>query len=256
MVMTGFMFNYMLRVNFTIAIVAMVQPLVKNTTRLLNTTLANGVVTLTNVTQNVTYASDSLMEDTRFDWDEGQQSMMLGAFYCGYILTELPGGRLAEIFGARRVFGYAMLITSVLTLLTPTIAKIDWMAVVALRAVIGFMLGATWPAMPPMAAAWIPPLERSSFIANMMASSLGAAITLPICGYLIASLGWGSVFYLTGLIGIGWSILWLILIFDTPAEHPRITEEEKHFIENSIAHSGGQSNKVRAATIITIPIKN
>lgn len=41
-------------------------------------------------------------------------------------------------------------------------------------------------------------MDRSKFIANMMASSLGAAITMPICGFLIESLGWASVFYVTG----------------------------------------------------------
>lgn len=60
------------------------------------------------------------------------------------------------------------------------------------------IIGASWPAIHPMTAVWIPPMDRSKFIANMMASSLGAAITMPICGFLIESLGWASVFYFTG----------------------------------------------------------
>lgn len=31
-----------------------------------------------------------------------------------------------------------------------------------------------------------------------MASSLGAAIAMPVCGFLISYLGWESVFYFTG----------------------------------------------------------
>lgn len=49
-----------------------------------------------------------------------------------------------------------------------------------------------------MTAVWIPPMDRSKFMANMMASALGAAITMPICGYLIEYVNWQSVFYVTG----------------------------------------------------------
>lgn len=51
-----------------------------------------------------------------------------------------------------------------------------------------------------MTAVWIPPVDRSKFMANMMASSLGAAITMPVCGFLIEYFNWQSVFYVTGKI--------------------------------------------------------
>lgn len=51
-----------------------------------------------------------------------------------------------------------------------------------------------------MAAVWVKPMDRSKFMSNMMASALGAAVTMPICGYFIAWFGWESVFYLTGKI--------------------------------------------------------
>lgn len=74
----------------------------------------------------------------------------------------------------------------------------------------------------------------------MMASSLGAAITMPVCGYLISTVGWASVFYVTGVIGIVWSILWFCLIYDSPAEHPRISAEEREDIETKIADGEGK----------------
>lgn len=71
----------------------------------------------------------------------------------------------------------------------------------------------------------------------LSASALGAAITLPICGVLISYFGWESVFYVTGLVGLLWSILWFALVFETPASHPRITPEEREYIETSIGFS-------------------
>jgi len=76
------------------------------------------------------------------------------------------------------------------------------------------------------------------------ASSLGAALTMPMCGFLIAHLGWESVFYVTGVISIAWSLLWFVLVFDSPSEHPRIADEERRFIENAIGSSGAPKGHV------------
>ncbi|PBC26385.1 putative inorganic phosphate cotransporter isoform X2 [Apis cerana] len=252
MVIFGFMLNYMLRVNMTIAIVSMVIPS-KDTSHLsgynrtnecsdheikINVSLHNNESTM--IASNSTISSfpypprHEEINQTRYPWNEYEVNIILGSFFWGYICTELPGGRLAEIIGPKRVFGHSMLVSSAVTFLTPWLATYGYIAVAMLRTVIGFMLGATWPAIQPMTARWIPPTERSKFVSNMMASSLGAALTMPICGFLIAYFGWESVFYVTGTIGLMWSIAWFLLIFDSPAQHPRISIEERRYIEESI----------------------
>lgn len=219
MVFFGFMVNYMLRVNLTIAIVDMIAE---------------------NTTANLTDQHNI----PKFPWDTYQKNLILGCFFWGYVLTELPGGRMAEVFGPRRVFGYSSLFASLLTFLTPIVAtSLDFYGVVGLRVLIGFMLGVTFPAMQPIASKWIPPKDRTKFVSNMMASALGAAVTLPVCGFLINSYGWKSVFYVTGMVGTIWSLAWFMLIFDTPSQHPRITREEREYLESAI----GISSTVRKA---------
>lgn len=115
--MFGFMLNYALRVNLTIAIVAMVKPQSHNTTEVIG--------------------DDSEL----FDWNPYQQNFVLGSFFWGYILTELPGGRLAELIGGRRVFGHSMLWASLLTFITPFAAKFSYVFLIIVRVVLGFMLG-------------------------------------------------------------------------------------------------------------------
>lgn len=68
----------------------------------------------------------------------------------------------------RRVFGYSTLLASVLTLLLPATASLGFGWIVASRVLLGFLLGATWPAILPMASKWIPPMDRSKFMSNMM----------------------------------------------------------------------------------------
>lgn len=83
---------------------------------------------------------DGIVDGARFAWDEYQQNFILGSFFWGYICTELPGGRLAEVVGGRRVFGYSMLAASVITLLTPVAANMSYVAVIILRVLLGFFL--------------------------------------------------------------------------------------------------------------------
>lgn len=69
---------------------------------------------------------------------------------------------------------------------------------------------------------------------------------MPICGFLISWLGWQSVFYVTGGIGLLWSICWFVFIFETPAKHPRISEEERREIEDAI---GTTTSKVKPSYV-------
>ena len=43
-------------------------------------------------------STDSTNTNTgHFQWDEAQQGIILGMFFYGYVLTQVPGGRLAEV---------------------------------------------------------------------------------------------------------------------------------------------------------------
>lgn len=48
--------------------------------------------------------------------------LILGAFFYGYIVTQLPGGWLASRYGGKVVFGCGVLLTSVAALFTPAAA--------------------------------------------------------------------------------------------------------------------------------------
>ena len=52
-------------------------------------------------------------------------------------MTQIPGGYLATRFGARYVLGIAVLMTSILTLLTPFAAKIHIGVLILLRVLEG-----------------------------------------------------------------------------------------------------------------------
>ena len=50
------------------------------------------------------------------------QGAILGSFFYGYILTQIPGGWLASRYGGRTLFGCGILSTALFTLLSPPAA--------------------------------------------------------------------------------------------------------------------------------------
>lgn len=170
----------MLAVNLSIAIVDMTVPTNVTSKGAGNGSLPMLGANFTNSSSsisggiNINATNDQISPDgvnvkeERFNWDSYQTNFVLGSFFWGYVLTELPGGRLAELIGGRRVFGHSMLWASVLTLVTPLAAHLSYVMLIVVRVALGFMLGASWPAIHPVAAVWIPPMERSKFMSNMM----------------------------------------------------------------------------------------
>ena len=67
---------------------------------------------------------------------------------------------------------------------------------------------------------------------------------MPLSGYL-ASVewmgGWPLAFYVFGALGIIWSIVWWLIVFDSPASHPKISVQEKEYIQACLGPENIQS---------------
>lgn len=77
------------------------------------------------------------LQEGEFNWDSTQQGLIFGAFFYGYVLTQIPGGWVAENYGGTRMYGLGVLCTAILTMLTPVAASFGANAVVALRVLEG-----------------------------------------------------------------------------------------------------------------------
>jgi ACS family sodium-dependent inorganic phosphate cotransporter len=71
---------------------------------------------------------------------------------------------------------------------------------------------------------------------------VGAAITYPLCGFLINWFDWPSVYYATGVVGITWFIAWWLLVYDSPAQHPHISEKERTYILSKLGKTVTERN--------------
>lgn len=177
------------------------------------------------------------------EWSEDIQSYVLASFYWAYIISQIVGGLATQKLGTKRVFGYAQLATALCSLCIPWASETHYGIVIALRSVQGFASGLTWPAMYALVGHWIPVPERSRFMSSFQGFSIGIGITYPLCGFLIANLGWQSVFYTTGSIGVLWCVIWYLLAFDSPETHPRISLSEQQYIKENTVNTYVASRK-------------
>lgn len=240
LVFTGFAVNYMIRLTVNIGIVSMVKsrpPKLGNISHSSVCVQSQTSLTSDNSSTNMTTLELHLADESRFDWDEKQQGLILASFFWFFWATQVPGGLLAQRYGTKLVFGLTNGVPCLLSFFIPLCARLDYRVLVFLRALQGFIAGASWPAMHNLAANWIPPNERSKFVTAYMGSSVGAAITYPLCGFLINWFDWPSVYHVTGVVGVIWFIAWWLLVYDSPSKHPRISEKEKNYILNKLGET-------------------
>ncbi|XP_014300025.2 sialin-like [Microplitis demolitor] len=224
----GFALVYAMRVNLSVAIVSMV-----NQTAYPDNNDSNDT---TDVCPKITPVNGTFVPSPgEFNWDDKTQGIILGSFFLGYVITNVPGGRMAEKVGGKLVYGLGVFLTALLTVVSPFAAYWGLGPFLAVRIAEGFTEGVTFPAMHSMLAHWVPPLERSKFAALVYAgSNFGTVISLPLSGYLCSLEFWGGwplAFYLFGTLGILWYVFWMFFVYNTPAEHPRIDYQEKLYIE-------------------------
>ncbi|XP_013788726.1 sialin-like, partial [Limulus polyphemus] len=172
-----------------------------------------------------------MMQDGSFLWDEKEQGIVLGAEYYGFVATQLLGGRLAEIIGAKWVIGMGVFGASLLTLLEPSAAQLGIGPLVAARVIEGTGKGVIVPAKYALLASWVPVHERSVLVVvTGQGAMFGLLITMPLPGIICKHLGWKYAFYFYGSLGCLWSVFWMWYVHNSPEEHPYMSEEERSYI--------------------------
>ncbi|CAL4085675.1 unnamed protein product [Meganyctiphanes norvegica] len=250
---TGVIVLYMMRINLSVAIVAMVHvPTTKNVTKeklcVPNNEELHSIHDIPGpLNGSFELLSSEIQEDKVSDliiMTSTEKGSVLGALFYGYVTTAIFGGRMAEKYGTKRVVFISMLAGGILTLLTPVAANTHYAFFTTVRILIGIAQGVFYPALHCLISCWIPPLERPRFMSFVYLSNcLGIVITMPLCGVIIDAFGWPWVFYGSGILSLVWVIIWALLMHDTPQQHPRISPSELNYITDAISHESNAGEK-------------
>ncbi|OQR77079.1 sialin-like [Tropilaelaps mercedesae] len=251
---------YGMRVNLNVAMVAMVNSSAVTKKQITGNCPTHSITTPSVIASNNTNTFDSFNvrhgKVGPFTWDLYTQGVILGAFYYGYIITPIPGGRMAEKYGAKWLFGCGTLLTGLLSLLIPAASTYGGATgLVIVRILQGLGEGVTYPAIEAQIAHWVPINQRATAISLIHTGGFfGVAIGMYISGVLAASDilgGWPSIFYFFGIVTAFWFVLWALLISNRPDDHPWASQEEIDLILSDLGDQKPSHNGLYSAVPYT-----
>ncbi|KPJ13856.1 putative transporter C38C10.2 [Papilio machaon] len=142
MIFTSCWVVYMLRVNMSLNLIAMVPPTPRNVS--VQSQCGSNDDVMVNKTihnEDIAEIREAPRQDNgraQFNWSTDQQAMILGAYFWCYPITSLVGGMAAERWGPRYVVLISSLASAILTALGPVAARYDYIALIVTRFFLGF----------------------------------------------------------------------------------------------------------------------
>src|SRR5688572_12090905 len=153
------------------------------------------------------------------------------AFLVAYGLMYLGGGKLMDVVGTRLGFALIMVFWS-LACASHGLANSVMMLVMS-RLLLGIGEGGGFPAATRAVAEWFPVRERSTAMGIMNAgTAVGGIMAPPLIAAVLMYADWLElapwrwVFYLTGAMGLLWTLWWCWEYF-APEKHPRLGVAER-----------------------------
>jgi MFS family permease len=140
-----------------------------------------------------------------------------GAFLLAYAVFEIPGGVMGDRLGARRVLTRIVLWWSAFTALTG--AASGFLPLLLTRFLFGAGEAGAFPNASIVVARWFPPQQRATMSGViLMASQVGGAVAPLLVVPIQMRYGWRMSFYVFGVAGLVWAVIWYIWFRDSPGE--------------------------------------
>ena len=208
----AFVIVYANKVVLSVAVVAMYEEVS------FNTTIIPSFMNSTSMNDGPTTHPMLPMQILPIPVSKFTKSRILGSFFTGYIISQVPAGRMAERFGAKWLLGVSLLLCSIISFLMPVAAlrEDEWMSspdtcwgsfygfwyrllgpaagVQVLRSLQGLTTGVAHPCMHALITRWTPRTQRSMTTAFIYSGSqIGTVFIMPLTGYLASSTFMGTM---------------------------------------------------------------
>jgi MFS family permease len=138
-------------------------------------------------------------------------------FFWGYIVLQIPAGRLAGVWSAKRIIFLQLLAWAAISMTTAFVRTETelWIN----RFALGLAEGGVLTCTIVLIRAWFTKPERARANAVFLLSlAIGPMIANPISGFVLSVSDWRTMFLLEALPGLLWGGVWLWAIADTPAQ--------------------------------------
>lgn len=172
-----------------------------------------------------------------------QLGLLFSMFTWFYAMSQIPVGYLLDRIGSRWLYGSAIVLWSVFTLLMGlashhffATATASFMMLLVCRALVGVAEAPSFPSNTKIIATWFPDHERARATATYSSAQyIGLALLTPLLSYVVSQWGWEMSFYISGLVGIVFGVYWLIAYRD-PQHNKNVNVAELEIIRKGGGH--------------------
>ncbi|MEI7407796.1 MFS transporter [Pectobacterium aroidearum] len=184
-----------------------------------------------------------------FHMSNTEAGALASLFLLAYAIAQIPSGFLYSKFGVRKIFSLSMILTSFATGLVGFSTSILGLKVS--RFILGLAEGPLPIGITSTINRWFPSREKGIVTAIFLsAAKFGPVLVPPVCAFILYHYSWHYVFYFFAIPGIFLSVIWYLLVPNTPQESRFCSEKEIALIEERDTIST-QSSTVSKEKVVT-----
>ncbi|MBA0204861.1 MFS transporter [Pectobacterium aroidearum] len=185
-----------------------------------------------------------------FHMSNTEAGALASLFLLAYAIAQIPSGFLYSKFGVRKIFSLSMILTSFATGLVGFSTSILGLKVS--RFILGLAEGPLPIGITSTINRWFPSREKGIVTAIFLsAAKFGPVLVPPVCAFILYHYSWHYVFYFFAIPGIFLSVIWYLLVPNTPQESRFCSEKEIALIEERDTASTPSSTVSKEKVVTT-----
>jgi len=158
-----------------------------------------------------------------------------GVFFWGYVVLQVPAGRLASTWSPKKVILGLLVLWSFMSMTTAFVHTTT--ELVANRFLLGVTEGGVLTSVIVLISRWFTRAERArANVLFLMAIAVGPMIANPITGFVLTFMNWRWMFVFEAVPALLWGIVWWFAIDDTPAEAGWLPKAEREMLVSELSN--------------------
>ena len=172
-------------------------------------------------------------------------------FFWGYIILQIPAGRIASVWSAKWVILTLMLFWSVVSFSTAFVHTEG--ELIANRFILGLFEGGVLTCTIVLIRKWFTRSERARANTLFLISiPLASVIANPISGIVLAHFDWQTMFFVEAAPGLVWALVWIGAITERPQDAAWLDPAEKARLTAALAAEEQQVAPVQGHWLATL----
>ena len=163
--------------------------------------------------------------------------LIFSAFSWTYAFAQIPGGVVLDKLGTRLTYALSLGLWSLATAFHGMMNSVA--GLLSARLALGLAEAPCFPANSRILSIWFPQQERAK--ANgiyTVGQYTGIGFLIPVLSWVVVTYGWRSLFYIVGVLGIGFALVFYSLYRD-PQESKKVNQGELDLIAAGGGFVGG-----------------